>query len=68
MSPNERNKLFVKETQKNLQCLSQFSWVEMFKSDYNKINHMKCIVCLAMKGKNVIRGGNLTSLKSMWKK
>ncbi len=29
---------------------------------------MKCIVCLAMKGKNVIRGGNLTSLKSMWKK
>jgi hypothetical protein len=65
ISPNKRNKPFVKETQKNLQCLSQIFWVEMFKNDYKKTNHMKCIVCLDVKGKNDIWGGNLRSLKNM---
>jgi hypothetical protein len=27
---------------------------------------MKCIVCLDVKGKNDIWGGNLRSLKNMW--
>lgn len=28
----------------------------MLKSDFGKIDHVRCIVCLAMKGKEVIQG------------
>lgn len=33
---------------------TQFSWVEMFKNDLGDINRVKCIVCLDVKGKDVI--------------
>jgi hypothetical protein len=29
-------------------------WEEMFKGDYGEISCAKCILCLAMKGKDVI--------------
>jgi hypothetical protein len=35
----------------------------MFKSDFGKIDHVRCIVCLAMKGKEVILGPKLDTLE-----
>jgi hypothetical protein len=35
----------------------------MFQSDFGKIDDVKCIVCLAMKGKEVILGLKLDTLE-----
>ncbi len=35
----------------------------MFKSDFGEINYVKCIVCLTMKGKDVILGPKLNTLE-----
>jgi hypothetical protein len=40
----------------------------MLKSGFGKIDHVRCIVCLAMKGKEVIWVLNWTSLKNMKEK
>jgi hypothetical protein len=40
----------------------------MFKGDYGKINCVKCIVCLAMKGKDVIFNLEFNMLKNMQEK
>jgi len=46
----------------------QFPWVEMLKTNRGNINSVKCIVCLAIKGKKVILGLKLDTLEKDAKK
>jgi len=40
----------------------------MLKIDFGEVNHVKCIVCLAMKGKDIILGLKFNILdKYVWK-
>lgn len=45
----------------------------MFKSDYGEVNHVNCILCVVVKGKDVILGPKSNTLekhvgktKTMW--
>jgi hypothetical protein len=42
--------------------VAEFSWAEMLKSDLGDTNHVKCIVRLTMKGKDVILGPKFDTL------
>ncbi len=42
---------------------TQFSWVEMFKSDFGDIDHVKCNLCSNMKGKEIILGPKSNTLE-----
>jgi hypothetical protein len=41
---------------------TQLWWAQMFNIDFGEVNHVKCIVCLVAKGKDVILGLKFNTL------
>jgi hypothetical protein len=54
--------------QKTKKILQQFPWVEMVNNKSRKNHCMKCIVCLNVKGKDVILGPKFDMLEKHMEK
>jgi len=61
--PNKKDGPLPKKSKNNYyvshkckEIATQFPWAEMLKSDLGDTNCVKCIVCLTVKGKDVILG------------